>query len=47
MLFLFLKSHDPFIFANNTVVFPKFDPWTATVMALSLNLMPECQNLIA
>ncbi len=27
------------------IVFPKFDPLTATGMALSLNLTPECQKL--
>jgi hypothetical protein len=36
--------YDPLIFANNS--FAKFDPLTATGMALCVNLGPKCQNFI-
>ena len=40
LFFLFMNPlHEPIL------VFPKFDPLTAPVMALCVNLGPKCQNL--
>jgi hypothetical protein len=43
--FLFQISSNPFIFANNS--FPKFDPLTATGMALYRKISQKCQNLFS
>ena len=43
-IFLFLKSYMTLYYLL-IIDFPKFDPLTATGMALCVNLGPKCQNL--
>jgi hypothetical protein len=43
--YIFLIIYEPFIYAK--IVFTKFNPLTATGMALCVNIGSKCQNLFS